>query len=114
MNILIKSFTPNALSEKSGSELRERILSSYSKDSKERIILDFEGIGLYATMFFNASIGFLIQENKTDIINNIDIINITPLGRKTLEHSKDNANFIKRNANKSEIENIVSNTISES
>ncbi len=114
MTILIRSFTPNALSEKAGSELRERILSSYSNDSKDRIILDFEGIGLYATMFFNASIGFLIQENLTDIINNIDIINITPLGKKTLEHSKDNANFIKRNANKAEIENIVSNTISES
>lgn len=114
MNILIKSFAPNALSEKSGSELRERILSAYSNDPNDTITLDFDEIGLYATMFFNASIGFLIQENMTDIINKINIINITPLGSKTLEHSKANANFIKNSKNKAEIENIVNNTINES
>lgn len=114
MHILISSFTPNALSEKAGAELREKILSSYTNNPNEEITLDFEGIVLYATMFFNASIGFLIQEDRYDIIDNIDIINITSLGKKTLEHSKANAIFIKENSNKIEIDNIVNNTISES
>lgn len=114
MTILIKSFTPNALSEMAGSKLREKILLSYANNPKEKIILDFEGIGLYATMFFNASIGYLIQEDLIEITKNIEIINISLLGKKTLEHSKDNAIFIKQNANKTEIEKIVSNAINES
>lgn len=114
MTILIRSFTPNALSEKAGSELRKRILTSYYNDSKEKIILDFDGIGLFATMFFNASIGYLIQENLNEIIEHMEIVNISTLGLKTLEHSKANANFIKKNANKLDIENIVNTAINES
>ena len=68
MIIVIKDFAKNALSEKAGTMLREKILQAYTTNQSENIVLDFNEINLFATMFFNASIGYLIQENKDEIL----------------------------------------------
>lgn len=113
MKILINSFTPNALSESAGSELRNKIIEANKVDSNEEIILDFKGIVLYATMFFNASIGFFIKEDRTEILDKIKIINITSLGERTYKHSKENA-FILKDRTKEDVANrIINQTIAD-
>ena len=52
MIIVIKDFAKNALSEKAGTMLREKILQAYTTNQSENIVLDFNEINLFATMFF--------------------------------------------------------------
>ena len=91
MTIFVRNFTKDALSEKAGLELRRKILFAYSKNTLEKIVLDFRGINLYTTIFFNASIGYFILKKMFMVLDNIDIVNISLVGKKTLEQVKKNA-----------------------
>lgn len=108
MTIRIKDFTDNALSESSGTILRSKIIELQSK-SIEEIKLDFSDITLFATMFFNASIGFFIINGKKDLIDRMELLNITQLGRRTYQHSYDNAVYILNNSEKKEEINEIIN-----
>ena len=44
--------------------------------------------------FFNAWVGYFVKNNREDILNKIEAINISKLGEKTLQHSRDNAEYI--------------------
>ena len=113
MIIVIKDFAKNALSEKAGTMLREKILQAYTTNQSENIVLDFNEINLFATMFFNASIGYLIKENKDEILEKIKVQNISTLGEKTKSHSIANAKFINEKHDRGMIEKIIINTIGE-
>ena len=114
MTIRIKDFTDNALSENSGTVLRSKIIELQSKNVEE-IKLDFSGITLFTTMFFNASIGFFIINGKKDLIDKIELLNITQLGKRTYQHSYDNAVYILNNsAKKEEINKIINDGIENS
>ena len=93
MTVTIKELTPNALSEAAGTKLREKILEKAAEEKSERIVLDFSGITLYATMFFNASIGYLVL-NRKDVISRLDLVGLSSLGDKTYKHSLANAKEI--------------------
>jgi len=109
MTISIKSFTSNALSAEAGKKLRKYIIEAYEQNPDETIILDFSGIVLFATMFFNASIGYLVKERRQDILDKITTENITSLGTRTFEHSIQNAESILNEEN----EKIVDESINE-
>lgn len=53
---------PNAISMNSGGKLKTAILQEW--DSSEKIELDFSGIDVFASPFFNASIGALLKDKN--------------------------------------------------
>jgi hypothetical protein len=88
-----RDITVMALTETDGLKLRAAIEETLKKD--EAVTLDFSGISLFATMFFNASIGHLIMTlspKKCDEL--IHVVNISDLGMETYIHSFENAKAI--------------------
>ena len=79
-----------AIFEQDGVALREKIMDVY--DNGENVTLDFEGISLFATMFFNASVGWLVLRDGPETVNSrIKYINLSELGETTWKHSFNNA-----------------------
>ena len=80
MIIKIKEISENALFESDGIKLRNMIMDFCNSNHDEKIQLDFSGITLFATMFFNAWVGYFVKNNREDILNKIEAINISKLG----------------------------------
>jgi len=114
MKIRIQNFTRSALSEKSGLQLRKEINDSLENNPKEKIVLDFENINLFATPFFNSCIGYFILNNKKDVVDKIiEIQNISDLGTETYTHSYNNALDILEKGNLQDLNEIIENTMKE-
>lgn len=84
MKIIAKEIVgENAISMQSGQHLYEKI--SKPLISGEEVEIDFQGVELFASPFFNASIGYLIQDIKvTDLQQRLKIINLSEVGRQLL------------------------------
>jgi len=95
MKINIKDFTATALSEDAGILLRQHIKVALSQAAV--VELDFEGISLFSTTFFNASIGFFVLQLGPDKCKEIfKPTHISELGQDTYDHSLENAEIIFR------------------
>lgn len=93
VKIIIKDFTTTALSEDAGILLRQHISDFLDKD--QIIELDFEGISLFSTTFFNASIGFFVLQMGPDKCKRLfKLVNISDLGQDTYDHSLENAEIV--------------------
>ncbi|ROQ24334.1 STAS-like domain-containing protein [Gallaecimonas pentaromativorans] len=69
----------NAISMQSGTKLHDAIYKSLMND--EFIELDFSGVLLYASPFFNASIGILLNDITIDrLTRNLKITNCSDVG----------------------------------
>lgn len=91
--ILVSKIATMALTESDGLKLRRAIEASLKNDKE--IELDFSGISLFATMFFNASIGNLIMRfSPKKCAEIIRLTHISDLGMDTYQHSFENASFI--------------------
>ena len=113
MNAIIKvsDFTKFALSEEAGLSVRKRILDLW--DSQDVITVDFEGISIFATPFFNSSLGYcILTYGPQSYVNKINVIGLNLLGQETYTHSKENAiDFYTKNLDKTEINKITNQTI---
>jgi hypothetical protein len=88
--ILIKTITSMAMTEDDGMKLRE-VMGNALKENHD-IVLDFEGIDLFATPFFNSSIGyFILQLTPQTYDEKVTVTHITDLGKETYSHSYQNA-----------------------
>ncbi len=82
-----------ALTESDGLKLRKAMEALLEDDNV--IELDFTGVSLFATMFFNASIGNLIMRFSPEkCAEAIRLTHISDLGMDTYWHSFENASFI--------------------
>jgi hypothetical protein len=80
----------NAISMQSGSFLYEKIYSDII--SKNLIELDFEGVELFASPFFNSSIGLLLKDVEIkNLQSSLKVSNLSEVGRQLLNHVIDNA-----------------------
>ena len=80
----------NAISMQSGSLLYKEI--SPLLLAKKSIILDFEGVELFASPFFNSGIGLLLKDIEISTLQNIlKIENLSPVGHQLLNHVISNA-----------------------
>lgn len=94
--IKISSITSMAMTEDAGMMLRNEM--SDTIEQEEKVILDFEGIGLFATPFFNASIGYFVLKLSPEKYNQqVTVINLSDLGRETYSHSLQNAVSVYQN-----------------
>jgi hypothetical protein len=89
----------NAISMQSGSYLYEVLSTSILKKG-ESIELDFSGVELFASPFFNSSIGLLLKDINIDALQEmLKVTNLSKVGLQLLNHVIENA--IKFYANKS-------------
>ena len=91
--ICVKKLFTNGLTENNGLILRNKIEEYLNKnDDIEKIIIDFDEITLFATPFFNASIGYFVIKLGPEKFNKkIKLINKTKLCDETYKHSYENA-----------------------
>lgn len=82
--IRIVDITPICMSENDGTILRGKILTSIHKD--DEITLDFDKVKLFASPFFNASIGFIISEYGLDLfLRKVKIENLHSIGKSVID-----------------------------
>ena len=80
----------NAISMSSGRKLREEILNEWSKS--EKIVIDFEGVEVFASPFFNSGVGFLLKDNDiAQLQGKLVFEGISDHGRRLLNLVIDNA-----------------------
>lgn len=91
MKILARDIVgKNAISMQSGKNLYEVI----SKDllSGKEVEIDFSGVELFASPFFNASVGLLLKDiTVSEMKERLKIVNLTDIGRHLLNHVISNA-----------------------
>ncbi|WP_429245022.1 STAS-like domain-containing protein [Luteibacter sp. 621] len=79
----------NAVSSKAGEALYQEILRRIDVETVE---LDFAGVEIFSTPFFNLAIGRLLQRMPSDLLNQrLQVLNLSPLGFSTLRRVIDNA-----------------------
>lgn len=108
--IYVNEFTKRALTENEGLKLREQISKYWDDDT---VIIDFSGISMFATMFFNASIGHYVLNFSPEICEKkIELRSISELGKETYKHSFENAKAIFLNKERNDtIGNITKENI---
>lgn len=91
--IRVEQIAPIAMTEESGIKVREKIAEAF--EEKKQVILDFTNVSLFATPFFNASIGYyIIKLTPEKALSDIVTDNLSLLGKETYEHSVENARRI--------------------
>lgn len=79
----------NAVSSSDGDALYKQIIANIDADSVE---LDFEGVEIFSTPFFNLAIGRLLERMPPDVLNSrLHVVNLSSLGFRTLRRVIDNA-----------------------
>lgn len=67
----------------SGNMLYEKIEPTLKKG--EELTLDFQGVDLFASPFFNASIGYILKDlSIEDLKKHLSVVNINPVGNQVL------------------------------
>lgn len=91
--IIISEIINNGLTENNGLILRNKIETVLKELSvNDTIILDFKNLNLFATPFFNASIGYLVLKlGPENFIKIFKLEEISELGKNTYQHSYENA-----------------------
>lgn len=95
-SIVISDITDMAMAEADGLALRKRMEEVL--DEFGEVVLDFSGISLFATPFFNASVGyFIINLTPEKFAKVVSTKNLNELGQETYGHSLENAEYIFNN-----------------
>lgn len=80
----------NAISMQSGSRLYEAISPEIL--ASKSVELDFEGVELFASPFFNSSIGLLLKDVEITVLQDtLKIKNLSTVGHQLLNHVINNA-----------------------
>ncbi|MFR5265543.1 STAS-like domain-containing protein [Clostridium sp.] len=104
-SIKILGITKTCMGQKFGMQLRGLLENAWDE---EQIILNFEGIKLFASPFFNVSIGYFVSKYGRECFENkVKIINISDLGLNIIEQVKKNSS--KELQNKDKILDIINN-----
>ncbi|WP_221293291.1 STAS-like domain-containing protein [Stutzerimonas stutzeri] len=89
----------NAISMQSGEKLYAALHNKLVVGDK--IVVDFEGVALFASPFFNASIGLLLKDISIENLQRqLSIINLSDVGRDLLNHVISNALVFYKNVDK--------------
>jgi hypothetical protein len=114
MNVQIHSLTgPNCITLEDGQIVYETILPELKAGN--RVELDFKGVKLFASPFFNAAIGQLYRDFSSDELNRLlDMRGLTANGEIVLRKVGENAKVYYSSAKaKSVIESVVDSQESE-
>ena len=88
--IVVKELFTSAFSGSNALILRAEIQKLL--DHKEKIVIDFEGLSKYTTLFFNFSTGYFVSLlGATKYNEKILLKGLSPLGERTYKRSYENA-----------------------
>ena len=92
MKLVAKDFVgENAISMQSGKILYDKVSETLLVEKSE-VSIDFDGVVLFASPFFNASIGLLLKDISIDELQMLlKIENLSQVGRQLLNHVIENA-----------------------
>lgn len=111
MKIFVKEIVgENAISMQSGKLLYEKISTPIL--SGKDVEIDFEGVELFASPFFNASIGLLIKDiSITDLQQKLKVSNLSIVGRQLLNLVISNAitHYEKESQSEDDLKIIIKN-----
>ncbi|WP_448652600.1 STAS-like domain-containing protein [Pseudomonas fluorescens] len=93
----------NAISMNSGKKIKDLIIKDW--DQTEKIALDFSEVNVFASPFFNASIGALLKDRDiTELQQKLDFKGISDHGKRLLNLVISNAiKFYSDEENKTEL-----------
>ena len=104
--VTVKEITSFCLSEQEGKHLREIIINELKR--AEAISVDFSDLTLFASPFFNASLGYLISNlGEADYQNKVSITNLLPTGQKIYNKVIENVIYYCNSKDKDRINEIV-------
>ncbi len=107
--ILISSFTNEAASSVKGEQLKEKL--EHSILGGDHITVDFSNISRFASPFFNSSFASLAIKFGFKTIEDITLLNLSPLGKETFNTSIENAKLLcEKPEFTDEIKQIINNT----
>ena len=90
--VKIKDIADMAITEEQGFKLRAEINKIIENNNK--IVLDFDGITLFTTTFFSASIGYYILKlSPKECINLFILANLSKAGKHAYHCSFENAEY---------------------
>lgn len=94
--IAVLEMTSEAASQAKGILLKRSLESLISSSTPDSIVVDFDGISLFSTVFFNNSFAALALVYGVDIIRAIHLKNISEVGMAAYEASMTNAEIVLR------------------
>ena len=92
MIIQLKSFTNDAASRTKGIKLKTKLKQTIKEE--RNISVDFDGIDKFASPFFNNSFSALGIQYGFEIIEKIELLNISDNGKLVFDSSIENAKFL--------------------
>lgn len=106
--IKLSDFTTEAASMGAGKKIRSILESIITIEDK--IVVDFDQMARFASPFFNNSFSALAIKYGFEIVEKIELLNISEIGKIAFESSLENAKLLCENPQfKEEIEDIISN-----
>lgn len=91
ITINVQNVAAFAMLDTDGAQLKDMILSDWDR-GEDQVVLDFSGVDLFATPFFNASVGRLVLDRGPEDVNqHLSYINLSDLGQAAWKRSFDNA-----------------------
>ncbi len=90
ISICVSDFLPSAFSNEQAELLKRKINEVINQEDK--IVLDFDGITKFTTLFFNFSTGYFINLlGKERYDDKFELRNLNQLGESTYFHSYNNS-----------------------
>jgi STAS-like domain of unknown function (DUF4325) len=108
LRITVKDVTGfNCITMEQGEKIYQLLIDALRE--KKYVELDFEGIGIFASPFFNVAIGKLLKDYTSDVLNEyLKFINLNPTGREVLKLSiKNSQQYFKSESNKKAIDDVI-------
>jgi hypothetical protein len=107
--IKVDSFMKLCLSGKEGKKLRKIIEDNLMNN--ESIILDFSNINVFASPFFNLSLGYFVNKFGPDeYYKKIKVTNLSPVGQNTYNQVIENSIEYYNSENKEQFNEIIENS----
>lgn len=90
--ISVKKYINDSFSSISGRSLGKAVIEALENDNKQKIILDFNSMSPFTSLFFNAMLEELVGQGNIKVINDSLIIkNLSNLDVKTYERCLNSA-----------------------
>jgi len=110
MNIVILGIVgENAVTLDDGEKIYQKIIPALN--AEEKVDIDFTGVKVFASPFFNSAIGRLLKDFSGEILNRyLSFNNLNPIGTEVLKRVIENS---KQFYSKPEVQKAVEQTISQ-
>jgi len=103
----------NCITQSDGKKVFDEIVEAFR--AGDHVVLDFEGVNIYASPFFNAALGKLYDLFTVLEVSTMEYLNIRADGRSVIEHVMENAReyYSKDQVARKDQDDIIEKAVSE-